>query len=340
MNGMLKLVAFAGLALVSTNTAWAQSPQEFYDKTDITMVVGFNAGGAYDLYARTLARHMGKHLPGNPNIIIENMPGGGSVIAANHLFNRSAKDGSEIGLLSGSVALDPLFKVVPTEFDSRTFTWLGSAEESVGVCLVRDTSSVKSAQDLFDKELIVAAAGTDTRTVPAALNSILGTRIQIISGYQGSAGMMLALEQGEVDGACGMIYAAALSQRPDWFKSGFVRPILQFGFRKSEALSDVPAASDFATTEEQRQLLQLVVGWTVMGRPFVAPPGIPSDRAEVLRQAFEATMSDPEFIADAQMQRLDVSPSTVAEIEEFLDNAYDTPQSLVDQVAKLIADGQ
>jgi tripartite-type tricarboxylate transporter receptor subunit TctC len=320
--------------------AQAQEVDRFYEDHDITMVVGFNTGGAYDLYARTLARHMAKHIPGSPNIIVQNMPGAGSVIAANHLYNQSPKDGSEIGLVAGTAALDPLFGLVPTEFDARKLNWLGSAEESVGVCFAWHESNIKTAQDLFDQEMITGTAGTSSRMMPLALNSIIGTKLKLISGYAGTAGIMLALEQREVDGACGMIYSAVQAERPNWLEDDLVRVVLQFGLNPSDRLGDVPSASEFAKTDEQKQLLELMVGWSIMGRPFVAPPGLPEERVELLRKAFAETMKDPEFLADAAQQRLDVSPVTGEHINEFLDRAYSTPPELIAKVRDIYAEGQ
>ena len=316
-----------------------QAVAEFYAGRQITMVVGFNTGGAYDLYARAMARHMGRHIPGTPGFIVKNTPGAGSMIAANHLYNAAAKDGSEIGLVAETVVIDGLMGVVSTRFDARQFTWIGSVAKSIAVCLAWHTSPIKTAKDLYEREMVVGTTGTSTLSYPMLLKTILGMRLRLVSGYAGTAGLMLALERGEVEAMCGQIYDAVKTQRPDWLAKGLVRPVVQIGLEKAAELGDVGWAMELARTDEDRRVIALVVGSTFMGRPFLAPPGVPAERREALRKAFAATMKDPQFLADAEKHKLDVSPVSGADIEAFVASAYATPGPIIER-AKAVLSGK
>ena len=315
----------------------ADPVEDFYKWRQVTVLVGFNTGGAYDHYARTVAKHMRKHIPGTPTLIVKNMQGAGSVIAANYLYNRSPKDGSEIGLIAGTAALEPLFGVVPTQFDGQKVTWLGSANKEVGGCFAWHTSQIRTAKDLFDKEMITGTAGTSSMMVPTMLNNVVGTRLKLVRGYKGTSALMLAMERGEVDGMCGMVWAALQTEHPDWLQQGLVRTVMQIGLNKSADMPDAPLVMDFAKDEEARQVLRLLVGWTIMGRPFLAPPGIPEDRKAALRKAFDATMKDPEFLADAERARLEVSPIGPEEIETYLRDVYAVPKPLIERANEILA---
>jgi tripartite-type tricarboxylate transporter receptor subunit TctC len=327
-----------GLVLVATAVPCLADPvEDFYKGRQVTVLVGFNTGGAYDHYARTVAKHMRKHIPGSPTLIVKNMQGAGSVIAANYLYNRSPKDGSEIGLIAGTAALEPLFGVGPAQFDGQKFTWLGSANKEVGGCFAWHTSQIRTAQDLFDKEMITGTAGTSSMMVPTMLNNVVGTRLKLVRGYKGTSALMLAMERGEVDGMCGMVWAALQTEHPDWLQQGLVRTVMQIGLNKSADMPEAPLVMDYAKDEEARQVLRLLVGWTIMGRPFLAPPGIPDDRKAALRKAFAATMKDPEFLADAERARLEVSPIGPEEIEAYLRDVYAVPKPLIERANEILA---
>jgi tripartite-type tricarboxylate transporter receptor subunit TctC len=325
------------LGLVATAPAGAQSVAEYYAGRQVNLIVGFNPGGAYDPYARTLARHLPKHLPGSPNIVVRNMQGAGSVIAANHLFNVSPKDGSEFGLIAASAAIEPIFSVRPVQFNGRSFTWIGSANDEPGVCFSWHTAKFTTAQDLFDKELVIGASGTSNLDFPLALNAVVGTKMKLVRGYNGTASIMIAMERGEVEGICGMVYAAVQAAHPDWLTTKRVRTLMQIGLERNPKLPDVPFVMDFAKTDDDKRVLRLLVGWTIMGRPFLAPPGIPEDRKVALRQAFDATMRDRAFLEDAAKVRLDISPITGEQIEKFLTDVYSTPKALVERAGKILS---
>jgi tripartite-type tricarboxylate transporter receptor subunit TctC len=331
-------IVLAGVAFIVP--ARADDVADFYRGRAVNLIVGFNPGGAYDPYARTVARHLPKHLPGAPNIVVKNMQGAGSVIAANHLYNASPKDGSEIGLIAGSAALEPMFGVRPTQFDGQKFTWIGSANDEPGVCFAWHTSPITSGRDLFNKEFVIGASGTSNLDFPLAINAVLGTRMKIVRGYNGTSSIMLAMERGEVQGMCGMVYAAMQTSHPDWLRERKVRTLLQIGLDRNEKLPAVPFVMDFAKGEDDKRVLRLLVGWTIMGRPYLAPPGIPPDRKAALRKAFDATMKDPAFLEDAARMRLDISSISGAQIDSFLADVYATPRPLVERAAKILAPSQ
>ncbi len=336
-SGLFAALALAGIL---SAPAQAQSVQQFYKGRQVNLIVGFNPGGAYDPYARMLARHLPKHLPGAPDIVVKNMQGAGSVRAANYLYKVAPRDGSELGLIAGSAALEPMFGVRPTQFEGQKFTWLGSANDEPGVCFSWHTSPIVSARDLFDKEMILGASGTSNLDFPLALNAVLGTKIRIVRGYNGSSAIMLAMERGEIQGMCGMVYAGVQTSHPDWLTESKVRTLMQIGLARNDKLAGVPFVMDFAKTDNDRSVLRLLVGWTIMGRPYLAPPGVPDDRKHALRRAFDLTMRDPAFLTDAAKLRLDISPISGEAIERFLEDAYVTPRPLVERAGKVLAQGQ
>jgi tripartite-type tricarboxylate transporter receptor subunit TctC len=300
-------------------------------------VVGFNPGGAYDPYARAVARHLPKHLPGSPTIVIKNMQGAGSAIAANHLYNRSPRDGSELGVIAGSIAIQPVFGTKNAQFDGRKFTWFGSANEEVGGCFSWHTTPFQSAKDLFDKEMITGASGASNLEYPVVLNALLGTRMKVVRGYSGPGVIMLAVERGEVQGMCGSVLTFVNAQHPDWLRDNKVRMLIQIGLQRSSRMGDVPFVMDFAKSEDDKRMLRLLVGWNIMGRPFLAPPDIPADRKAALIKAFDDTMQDEEFRTDAAKQRLEVAPIKAPQIDAFLADVYATPKPLVERAGAILS---
>ena len=327
------------LCLWGTATG-AQTVEEFYKGRTVTIVVGFAPGGAYDPYARLVAKHLSKHVPGSPNIVIKNLQGAGSVIAANLLYNISPRDGSELGVIAGSAAIEPVFGRKSVQFDGQTFTWLGSANDEIAGCMAWHSSPFRTADDLFRGEMITGASGASNLEFPIAMNAVLGTRMKLVRGYKGPADILLALERREVQGMCGMINTIVGTQRPDWIRDGKVRILVQIGSARTARMGDAPFVMDLARSEDDRRVLRLIFGWTIMGRPFLAPPGIPDDRKAALRKAFDETMKDPDLLADAARQNLEIAPATGAQIDRFLDGVYSTPKALVDRAAKILVQGQ
>ncbi len=332
---MLLSICTLGMAPAS-----AQTVEPFYRGRSVNLIVGFNPGGAYDPYARIVARHLPRHLPGALTIVVKNMQGAGSVLAANHLYNVSPKDGSELGLIAGSAALEPMFGARPIQFDGQRFTWIGSANDEPGVCFAWHNTGFERGQDLFNKELVLGTSGTSNLDFPLALNAVLGTKMKLVRGYNGTSSIMLAMERGEVQGMCGMVYAALQAAHPDWLRDKKVRTLMQIGLERNAKMGDVPFVMDFAKSDDDKRVLRLLVGWTIMGRPYLAPPAIPEERKVALRRAFDATMRDPAFLEEAARQRLDIAPISGEAIEAFLKDAYSTPRPLVERAAKILAQSQ
>jgi tripartite-type tricarboxylate transporter receptor subunit TctC len=314
----------------------AQTVEQFYRGRQVSMIVGFNPGGAYDPYARAVARQLSRHIPGSPPIVVKNLQGAGSVLAANHLYNVSPKDGTELGVIAGSAALEPVFGGKAAQFDGQKFTWLGSANEEVAGCFAWHTSPFRTAQDLFEKEMITGASGASNLEFPTAMNVVLGTRMKLVRGYSGPAAILLAIERGEVQGMCGFVDTILQQQRPDWLRDKKVRMLVQIGLARNARMGDVPFVMDFAKSEDDRGVLRLIFGWTIMGRPFLAPPGLPADRRAALVAAFDATMRDPAFLEEAARQRLEIAPIGGAQIDRFLADVYATPKAVVERAAKIL----
>src|SRR5882757_8079136 len=318
-------------------TGMAQTVEQFYKGRTVSIVVGFNTGGAYDPYARLVARHLPNHLPGAPAVVVKNVPGAGSVIAANHLYNVSPKDGSELGVIAGSAAIEPVFGNKSTQFQGQKFTWLGSANNEIAGCLAWHTTPFHRAEDLFDKEMIIGASGASNLEFPTAMNVVLGTRMKLVRGYGGPAAILLALERGEVQGMCGMINTLVGTQRPDWIRDKKVRILVQIGLERTARMGSAPFVMDYAKSEDDKRVLRLIFGWTIMGRPFLAPPGIPEDRKAALVKAFDDTMRDPASLEEAAKQRLEISPIGGAQIDSFLADVYGTPKPLIERAAKILS---
>ena len=333
----ISLAIFCVASLWSFTPSHAQTVEQFYRGRTINMLVGFNPGGAYDPYARAVARYLPRYLPGAPTIVIKNMPGVGSVLAANHLYNVSPKDGSELGVIAGSAAIQPVFGTKVTQYDGQKFTWLGSANEETGGCFAWHTAPFHTAKDLFDREMIVGASGASNLEYPTVLNAMLGTKMKVVRGYSGPGTIMLAVERGEVQGMCGSVLTFVNAQHPDWVRDNKVRMLIQIGLQRSALMGDTPFVMDFAKNEDDKRVLRVLVGWNIMGRPFLAPPDIPADRKAALTRAFDAAMQDPEFRADAAKQRLEVASIGGAQIDGFLADVYSTPKPLVDRAADILS---
>jgi tripartite-type tricarboxylate transporter receptor subunit TctC len=328
---------FTALALVTAvagfASAQAQNAAAFYQGRDLNLIEGFNVGGGADLYTRIIAKHLAGHIAGHPNIVVHNMPGAGSMNAANHLFNVSPRDGSEIGLFAGSVAVDPVIGGVPSQYDSRKFNWIGAPAAETDVCVVSRTSPIKTFDDVFKREMVTGTAGTSTYDFPVVLNSVLGTRFKLVKGYNGSSGLRLAYERGEIEGFCGLgldsLHSLGITKDN-------VTILVQTSLKSDPRLPGVPLIADYAKTAETRQIFQLIFGWLVMDRPLAAPPGTPPDRVTALRDGFDRTMDDPAFRADLAKSSLSFSPMRGAEIASFIDAVYRTPADVAGKAAKLL----
>lgn len=326
----------AASVLFASGAALAQDKgaADFYKGRNVSVFVGFGPGGGYDLSARTLARFMGRHLPGEPNLVPRNMPGAGSLQLANYLYTVAPKDGSELGVFGRTVPLDPLMGTKGATYDPRQFTWLGSTSNEVSTCVSWHTSPVKTFEDLRKVELSVGASGatSPSATFPNVLNGVLGTKMKVIFGYTGSAAILTALEAGELSGFCSWGWVPIQTQRPDWLRDRKVNVLVQLGVRKHPDHPEVPLAQEFARNEDERRVLDFVFAPQVFARPFAAPPKLPPDRAATLRKAFSDTVRDPAFVAEAEKLGLEPELVTWEEMERLIAGFYEAPPAVASRV--------
>jgi tripartite-type tricarboxylate transporter receptor subunit TctC len=334
--GMVLAVASAWQA--SSSPSRAQSAEEFYKSHPLSIVIGFPPASAYDLYGRAVGRHIGRHIPGNPTVLPVNKPGANSLTAATYLYSIAPKDGSAIGILSRSAPLEPLLSNAGSKFEPRKFIWLGSVGNEVSVCVAWHTAAVRTWDDLLVKDFVVAAAGltTDTGVFALVLKNLFGARMKIVSGYAGGAEMSKAIEAGEVDGRCGWSWSGVKASKPDWLAEKKINVLVQLGLQRTGDLPSVPLITDLAKTAEQRQILKLVFGPQEFAWPFMAPPDLPLDRARILRTAFDATLTDPEFLEDAKKLALEVNPVSGRAVEALIDELYGTPDDVAAKVRRII----
>jgi tripartite-type tricarboxylate transporter receptor subunit TctC len=304
----------------------------------ISVIVGFSPGGAYDLYARVLAKYMGNYLPGNPTVVVENMPGAGGLKAANYLYQVAPKDGSAFGTFARGVVVGPLFG--QGAFDGTKFSWIGSITDDVNVCLSWHTSQVKTWSDVMTKPFAVAGQGpqADPNIYANLVKNLFGAPINVVNGYPGSNEILLAMERGEVDGVCALSYSTARTTLDEKIKNKDINIVFQAGLKKATELPDVPLLLDFASDDKQRAILKLVMGVQGMARPFVAPPGLPQARIDELRRAFDETMSNPGFMTEAKKLNLEVNPAPGTEVEALVADLYRTPHEVVEQARRAITE--
>jgi len=283
--------AIFSLLLLTTPVA-AQPGGDTFAAKSVAMIIGFGPGGGYDLWGRTVGRHIGRHLPGAPTVTPQNMPGAGSYAAASYIFNIAPKDGSVLGIIARDAALGPLSGATGARFDPTRLSWIGTPTKETNVCVAYHTSQVKSVLDLYDKQLIVGdtGPGTGTRSYPKALNELLGMKFKLVGGFPASSDVFLAMERGEVEGICESLDSIKI-RRPDWIPTRKISILFQGGAEPNPELDGVPFVLDLALTGEQRQALEFLYAGQGIGRPFVAPPDLPPDRLKMLRDAFKATMT-------------------------------------------------
>jgi tripartite-type tricarboxylate transporter receptor subunit TctC len=326
------LSACVALATVAFSSALAA--QDLKDR-QITIYAGGDTGG-YNIYARLLSQFYGKHLPGNPTFVIKNMPGAGTLRAANYMYEVAPKDGSAIGTIGGGNATAEMFGSQGVRFDPRRYAWIGSMTSEVALVITWHTQAVKSIEDVFTQELIVGGLGPTSGNVvfPNVLNRVLGTRFKIISGYKSTGAIAIALESGELQGAAGYFYSNIATRNPAWLENKQVNVLLQLALRRHPAFPDVPLVTDLAKTEEQRQILDLVFARQEMGRPFMLPPDTPPQIVAAFRTGFDALLRDPELIALAEKQQLELNnPMTGPEIHALIDRLYRVPQDVIARAA-------
>jgi tripartite-type tricarboxylate transporter receptor subunit TctC len=311
-------------------------------QSKLTMIIGYPPGAAYDIYARTVARHIGKHLPGRPTVIAQNMVGAGSLKAANFLYNNAARDGSTIGTFARGLAMQPLLDNQGIAFDSRQFNWLGSPSAEVSVVFVWHTTPFRTMEDARDRQMVVPATGSGANSAifPFVLNSVIGTKFKVVLGYPGQAETMLAIERGEADGSAGSSWSYLASARKDWLAEKKINILSQIAFKRHPDLPAVPLVMDAAKDETGRKVLELIFSRQMMAYPYVAPPAVAPGRVAELRDALDAVMKDAEFRADAARQSLDIDPISGPEIERMLQKVYANTPDVVARAKEALQGGK
>ncbi len=341
MSMIKRRIGFGAAALVASTIlaggALAQGAGPFAGGKPLTMLIGFGPGGGYDTWGRTVGRHIGKHLPGTPNVIPQNMPGAGSFQAASNIYNIAPKDGTVMAIIARDAPLGPITGAEGARFDPLKISWIGTPTTETNVCIATAKSGLLTPKDITEKTFIVGdtGAGTGTRSYPKALTEILGMKFKLISGFPSSSDVFLAMERGEVDGMCESLDSVS-GKRPNWLKDKVVNILFQGAAEPNPELKGVPFVLDLATTERQKSEIRFLYAGQGIGRPFVAPPGLPSDRLKMLRDAFNATMKDPEFIAEVKKANLDLEPEDGEHLEALIKQIYATPKDIVDKIGKLI----
>jgi tripartite-type tricarboxylate transporter receptor subunit TctC len=326
------------VVLLSAPGARAQSVAEFYRGKSVDLDIGYSVGGGYDLYARLVARRLGEHVPGNPNVVPKNMEGAGSLRLANYLYSAAPKDGTVIGAISRGAAFDPLLNENGASFDASKFSWIGSANNEVSVCVALTSSGITRFDDLYTMPLTIGSTGTgdDTYQFPALLNAVLGTKFKIVTGYPGGNDVTLALERGEVQGRCGWSWSSLKATRLNWVLRKRIVVLVQLSLSKHPDLPNVPLIMDLAKTDEQRAIFRIIFARQTMGRPYAAPPDLPEDRLAALRKAFMDTMTDKEFLYDADQNKFEINPVNGGQLEALVKEIYRTPSDELHKIAKML----
>ena len=332
------IIAAGLVAALMAQPVPAGGVEDFYKGKTVSLIIGYSVGGGYDAYGRLVARHLGKHIPGNPSVVPQNMTGAGSLKAANYLYSVAPKDGSTIGTFSRSQGIAPL--IDKAEFDSAKFTWLGSVTDEVSLCVTRHDAAAKTFSELLSTPVTFGGegAGSDPNIFALLYRNVFGAKIKLVTGYPGTNEIQLATERGEVDGLCGLSWSTLKGRYPHWLKDKKANILIQAGIKKQADLSDVPSATEVARQPDQIQVLKLMLIGQAMARPFAAPPGIPADRKAALIAAFDRTTRDAEFLAEAQRLNFDVNPVPADRLDALLAEAYATPKDVIAKAAKAMTD--
>lgn len=327
------LFSVAALALVAP-AAKSAGVEDFYRGKTVNMIVGYSAGGGYDLYGRTLARYLGRYIPGNPAVVAQNMPGAGSLKAVEYLYSVAPKDGTVIGTFGRSLPLAPLLE--GAKFDASKLEWIGSMAHETSLCVAWHGSKPKKWDDLKTNEFAVGGLGkgSDPDVFANLLKNLFDLRVKLVTGYPGTSEVTIAVERGELDGLCGLSYGTLQTRHKEWLSGKKVNIIVQAALEKNPDLPDVPLLLDLASSQKQKQILTLILSAQTMARPFAMPPGTPADRVEAMRAAFLAALKDKDFLAEATKTGLEISPRSGVEIAALLEQVYATPIDTVKDAAR------
>ena len=336
LNSGLSALLAAGAAGIAPATA-----ADFYAGKTIEFLVGGDVGGGYDIYARTIGRHLARHIPGEPTIVVKNMPGAGGGRAAAYLYSVAPKDGTTIAIVFPGAIVGPLLEDRAQDlYDPTKFNYLASADSGTRLCVTYQTSKIKTFEDAQKQKTLAGAsqAGGSTRDYANMHNKTAGTQFEVITGYKGTADIFLAIERGEVDGMCGIDWTSVRSQRADWIRDKKVNILVQVNLEPEAELTkmNVPQIWPYVKTDLDKQAVELVVGQQVFGRPFIAPPDVPADRVEILRDAFMATMQDKALLADAEKSRIDIVPGSGEKVQQLVAKLYATSSNVVDRAKEIV----
>jgi tripartite-type tricarboxylate transporter receptor subunit TctC len=335
MSNRLPCALVFAAACLAVNAAPAQDVAGFYRGKTVTITVGSAVGGGFDTYARLVGRHFGKFIPGNPTVVVQNIPGAGSNKAASYVALQAPKDGTAVGALQAVAITQPLISDQAVPHDPSKFIMVGSANNSVYFCVIRSDAPVKTFAEAFDKEAIIGTSGegASLREYPVMLINVLGVKLRLIGGYAGSREIMIAMERNEVQGMCGMDWSSFLTQQRDWITSGFVRLLVQEDLRGHPEMNKlgVPLAIAFAKTEEDRQIMDMIYSQNLFGRPYLLPPGVPADRVAALRGAFSAMLQDKTLLAEAEKSGLDIGPMGGEELQALVAKLYALPPKVIER---------
>jgi len=335
------MMRLPGCVTVAALLAFGPLPASAQDSIDrpINLYVAGTAGGGIDLYARLVARHMGRHIPGKPAINVQTMPGAGGIRAANFLAQQAPKDGTAITTFAGGPILEPLVGQRKTGYDSSQFTWIGAITKDTGLCVAWGASKFKTVQDAQREQMIVAGtgAGSDTDTWPVILNELIGTKFKLVTGYVGTQETIIAIERGEAHGRCTFSYSAIKTAKPDWLRDHKINVLVQIAFEKHPDFPNAPVIYDLVSKPDDRQLLDLMIGPSAMARPFAGPPGLPPKIATMLRRGFDATMTDPAFVEESKKIQAEILPTTGEDVQKLVARLYATPKPVVERVKKFLA---
>lgn len=331
------LIGFAAFAAAfSIVPVDAQSVEEFYKGRNITLNISASPGGSYDAYGRLLARNIGRHIPGQPNVVASNMPGAGGRNVANHMYNVAPRDGTVMAIMHHSTIYDALFEEPGIRYDGRNFNWIGSLDIYTGIGFAWAASGVTTVEEARGREISMGSTGRGSMTYkyPALMNELVGTKFRIVAGYQGSTEIYLAIEQGEMHGMMGVPWPQLRDRYSHWLKEGKANVFVQFAMEKHPELPDVPLILDLAQSAEDRRAMEFIFGGHSFSRPFLVPPDVPKDRIAALRAAFDAMVKDPEFLADAKRVKMEIRALSGEEVQRIVANVYNAPPDVVKRAAE------
>ncbi len=337
MKRLRAMPLFCATLVFAAETQAQSDVADFYRGKQISILVGFSPGGSSSLYAQALSREMGKHLPGNPTIIVQHMPGAGGLVVANHTWTAAPRDGTVFTTTGRTVAIEPLLGNKNARYEAKKFGWLGTANVEYTTCIAWHTAPAKTLQEAMEREVIVGGSGADATEVvfPKAANRLTGTKFKVVLGYPGSTELLLAMERGETQGFCGIGWTFVKLRKGDWLREKKINILFQLSLEKHPELPDVPAIIDHARTPEDRKVFEFLFAPQEMGRPFFTPPEVPSARLAALRTAFEKTLKDPGFLAEAERMGVEVQYRSGEHIDRLIERVYQTPADVVERAKKV-----